>query len=432
MKNVKTMGLGLAASIALLGACDSDDDNNNADAEAIVCDGTACDITGDILVDTTLDAANVYTLQTGINVGDDAGTDVTLTIPAGTLIKGTDERLSFIAVQRGSKIEANGTAAAPVVFTSGAAEGGRQAGDWGGLIINGRATSNAGNDVVGEGGTGNYGGTDDGDSSGTLSYVRVEFAGRQITNDNELNGIAFQGVGSGTTVSNIHVHQSKDDGVEFFGGTVSATNVILTCIGDDNLDWTDGWTGGVTNLVAHHCAGDGDNGIEADNDGDDPNASPRSKPTLDKMTFIAAPGGADSDFGMLLRRGTGATISNSIFVGYSDACVAVDTDQTFTNFGADLTMTNTLIACEGALFCDVRNLTDAADMDHCPEVASAAVEAWFTGRAGNASLTTVAGTLTNAPVAPNDFASLDFSPAAAEATGKGADLDASWTAFPEN
>ena len=137
---------------------------------------------------------------------------------------------------------ADGTPDAPIIMSSDAAIGSRARGQWGGLIINGSAPTNQGV-TFGEGDTGAFGGNNPSDSSGTLRYVRLEFAGIEFSPDNELNGIAFQGVGSGTIVDHVQVHMNQDDGIEMFGGTVNLKYVLVTGARDDSFDWTDGWTG---------------------------------------------------------------------------------------------------------------------------------------------------------------------------------------------
>ena len=174
------------------------------------------------------------------------------------------------------------------MFTSDQLEGQKARGDWGGLIINGNAPINGCDEDLcsaeGEGSTGLYGGDNTEDNSGTLRYVRVEYAGTQFSEDNELNGIAFQGVGSGTTVEYIQVHMNADDGVEFYGGSVNVKYVVLTGIGDDSMDWTDGWNGKAQFVLAKQASDDGDNGIEADNNKANNDFEPRSNPTLANMT----------------------------------------------------------------------------------------------------------------------------------------------------
>ena len=218
-------------------------------------------LSGEIAADMTLTADVSYLLRGAVFVADGA----TLTIEAGTTIYGEGATNGALVVARGGRLVADGAPDAPIVFTSDQEVGFRARGDWGGLIINGRAPLNIpGNEAEGEGGTGAYGGDDPADDSGVLRYVRVEFAGSELSPDNELNGVAFQGVGSGTVVDSVQVHLSKDDGVEFFGGTVDARRVVCTGIGDDSFDWTEGWTGRGQFWIARQRGDDADQGIEAD------------------------------------------------------------------------------------------------------------------------------------------------------------------------
>ena len=185
-------------------------------------------------------------------------------------------------------------------------------------------------------------------------YVSVEFAGYPITPENELNGIAFQAVGSGTTLEYLHVHKAADDGIEFFGGAANFKYVLTTAISDDNLDWTDGWVGKGQFFVAQQHPGAGDNGIEADNNGDANNSSPRSKPTLSNLTFIGSGDADNSDIGLLLREGTGANLSNVVALNWKEACLDVDHQATYENawdegagdLSGELTMTNSIVDCD--------------------------------------------------------------------------------------
>lgn len=187
-----------------------------------------------------------------------------LTIEPGTRIVGETATRGTLVIDRGAQIIADGRADAPIVFTSDQPIGERGRADWGGLIINGRAPLNLPGGVgLGEGDTGAYGGDNPDDNSGILRYVRVEFAGIEFSPDNELNGIAFQGVGRGTTVDYVHVKFNKDDCVEMFGGTVDLKHIIVTACGDDSIDWTFGWTGRIQYAVAQQRGDDADRGIEA-------------------------------------------------------------------------------------------------------------------------------------------------------------------------
>ena len=333
-------------------------------------------LSGAITEDTTLTADTAWLLRGGVFVGDDE-TPVTLTIESGTTIYGESSTDGMLVVTRNARLVADGTADAPIVFTSSKNEGSRARGDWGGIIINGNAPINSCGDTstgpceaFGEGGTGWYGGDDPTDDSGVLRYVRVEFAGTLLSPDNELNGIAFQGVGSGTVIDYVQIHMNADDGIEFYGGTAEARHVLLTGIGDDSIDWTDGWTGKLQFAIAQQYADNGDNGIEADNNGDANDATPMSHPTLSNITLIGVPGGASSDVGVLLREGTGADLSNVVVTGFGDVCLDIDHDATFANIGAgSLSVTNTILNC------DTQFGTDGAD--------PVGVDTFFTDGAGN-------------------------------------------------
>jgi hypothetical protein len=241
-------------------------------------------------------------------------------IDPGTRVVGETATAGTLIIERGAQIIADGTAAQPIVFTSDQAIGDRGRGDWGGLIINGYAPVNLiGGVGIGEGNTGIYGGNDPNDNSGILRYVRVEFAGIEFSPDNELNGIAFQGVGRGTVVDHIQVSFNKDDGIEMFGGTVDIKHAVLTGIGDDSIDWTFGWQGRAQFLIVQQRGDDADRGIEADNQANNNDLLPRSKPVIYNVTLIGDPDtneGPESTQGMELREGTAGVLRNLIVMGF--------------------------------------------------------------------------------------------------------------------
>ncbi len=288
-----------------------------------------CIVSGRITSDTTFTADSLWLLDGAVFVDEPAR----LTIEAGTQIFGRSETNGTLIISQGAQILANGTAEAPIVMTSDVEVGERARADWGGLIINGRAPLNVpGGQGEGEGDTGIYGGDDPNDDSGHLYYVRVEFAGTEFSPDNELNGIAFQGVGRMTEVDHIMVKFNKDDGLEFFGGTVEVKHVICFAIADDSFDWTDGWQGKGQFMIAMQMGDDADNGFESDNNGDNNDLTPRSNPTLYNVTLIGDPydfPGDESDIGMLLREGTAATIRNFIITGFKEAAIDIDHPATF-------------------------------------------------------------------------------------------------------
>ncbi|MFH0881749.1 MAG: hypothetical protein V2A56_02090 [bacterium] len=299
-------------------------------------------LSGEILTSTTLDASTTYLLRGGVFVGkDDARISVTLTIPAGTTILGEKATDGMLVIRRGSMINAEGTKDEPIVFTSDQSVGSRARGDWGGVIINGRATLNTGAEAYGEGDTGPYGGSNDADNSGTMRYTRIEFAGREISPDNELNGLALQGVGSGTTIDYLQVHMNDDDGIEFFGGSPTAKHIFITGCADDQFDWTDGFHGKGQFWVALQFSDAGNRGFEADNSADNNTATPYSNPTIYNFTVIGN-GAPECDHGMLYREGTKVSAHNGIITGFLDG-IRIQHDMTIANYEAGtLSVTNSI------------------------------------------------------------------------------------------
>ena len=337
--------------------------------EASVTNGNitinACEITGNITQDTVIapNAGVIITGPTFVGLDDGSqpqkdflnagGTPVTLEIGAGATLFGS-EGSDYIVVARGSRIEAVGTADSPIIFTSRSdiegTVGANDKGQWGGIVINGRAPINACTDATavggsadceksGEGSSGLFGGDNPADSSGILRYVQVRYAGFLVNNEDELNGIAFQGVGSGTEVDYIQVHNNADDGVEMFGGTVDLRHIVLTGNDDDSMDYTDGWRGRAQYVLVQQGPS-GDQGFEFDNRGGNDTANnlePRSNPMIANFTLIGnrnGTGSNDSDQGMLIREGTAGRLYNGIVVDFGDDCIDVDQDATFARIGA--------------------------------------------------------------------------------------------------
>jgi hypothetical protein len=295
-----------------------------------------------------------------------------LFIEPGTRIIGETATRGTLIIERGSQIIADGTREQPIVMTSDQPIGRRGRGDWGGLIINGNAPVNLPGGVgIGEGSTGIYGGNDPNDSSGILRYVRVEYAGIEFSPDNELNGIAFQGVGRGTIVEYVQVHFNKDDGVEFFGGTVDAKWLVLTGIGDDAIDWTFGWTGRIQFAIVQQRGDDADNGIEADNNGNNNDLLPRSAPTLYNITLVGDPGletGPESTDGARLREGTAGIIRNAIVMGFKSEAFDVRNASTLAQIGLGTLQVSHSIAFDnrgggGSAASQARNADGAALWD---------------------------------------------------------------------
>lgn len=282
---------------------------------------------GNVSQNTTLTSDRAWVLFGGVNVVAGA----TLTIEPGTIIYGAfGEETAFLSVQQGAMIQANGTAEAPILFTSiRRLTSVPQPGDWGGIIINGSAPINAPGGIAnGEGGTGVYGGNNPDDNSGSMRYVIVEYAGQQLGEDNELNSFSFNGVGSGTTLEYLESLYGKDDGFEFFGGTANLRYALSLGSGDDAFDWALGWQGKGQFWVAEQDPFDGDSGIEADNNEDNFARRPISNPTIANITLVGQSDGDNRNRGIILRRGTRGSISNALVANFANHGVQVSDAET--------------------------------------------------------------------------------------------------------
>jgi hypothetical protein len=347
-----------------------------------------CLLEGTHTADVHLTSNFEYVLSGGVFIGGDNVNSASITMDAGTKIYG-ESGLDFLVINRGSKIHVNGTASAPVIMTSAndATATATTSGQWGGLIINGNAPINgcvAGTvlcETSGEGGTGMYGGNNPADSSGNLNYLQVKYAGFLITPTNELNGIALQGVGNGTVIDYVQVHNNADDGIEFFGGTVNAKHLYLSGNEDDSVDWTFGYSGKLQHVVVVQ-RDISDKAIEADNNAANRDSTPRSMPVISNLTVIGNPSAGG---GILLREGTGAQLSNVVVSGADKFCVSIDHDQTFNNAGTSATtLTGNLTMTNSVANCAINFKNDVGD--------KFLVSDWFNGQAGN---TTEAVGMTN-------------------------------------
>lgn len=251
----------------------------------------------------------------------------TLKIPEGTILKSDVSQKGAVIIERGAKIEATGSASKPIIFTSGKAAGQRQRGDWGGIIILGNAPTNrplSPAPLVEGGVDRRYGGTDAADNSGTMRYVRIEFAGIAAEPGSEINGLTLGGVGSGTKLEYIQVSYGNDDAFEFFGGTVNLKNLVAYAASDDDLDFDFGYTGKIQFAVVQRrpeiADTDAGNGVEADNDGTGTTAAPFTKPTLSNITWIGPNGDAATqanlNFANRWRRAVRFSVHNSVMVGF--------------------------------------------------------------------------------------------------------------------
>jgi hypothetical protein len=347
--------------------------------------------------DATLTADNAYRLVGYVTVGTGGELEakdqtdaekkaavqadgVTLTIEPGVHFRSTGR--GSLIVSRGSKIMANGTAAAPIIMSS-KDDGYEGQGEWGGLVLQGFAKNNKcgeGSDDIlcnttDEAGTGFHGGNDDADNSGSVKYLIVAEGGYEVAADSEVNGITLHSVGYGTTLENLMVLNNADDGIEFFGGAANVKNIILIDNSDESLDWDDGYRGNVQfSLVRQGLNHVGDHGIEADNKGRSTTALPLSNPTIANVTFqqvnakIGEKSGADDLF--RFKEGTGGTLVNIAADGYKE-CVRVggaDTGQTET-----ITLTNLVAECEAyddGSFLTLKDGADASGIEGVPIVSS--------------------------------------------------------------
>ncbi len=256
-----------------------------------------------------------------------------LTIEPGTVIKG-QPRAALLITTSGS-INAVGTREMPIVFTSNNPDGSQSPGDWAGVVLLGLAELSWGDEPCGdeteprvtctgqiEGISGDepraeYGGTNDAHDCGTMNYVRIEFAGFDLQDGDELNSLTLGGCGSQTELDYIQVHRGLDDGVEWFGGTASIAHVVASGMGDDGLDWDRGWRGNIDNAIVHHFASNtsSPNGIEADNNGEgDNNVGPRSDPNVSNVTIIGD--GDPLGWGVVTRVGTWGILDGLVVTGF--------------------------------------------------------------------------------------------------------------------
>ena len=273
-----------------------------------------------------------------------------------------------------------------------------------------------------------FGGTDNTDSSGTLRYVRVMHGGFEIAPDNELNGITFGGVGSGTTVEYVQVHKNADDGVEFFGGAVNVKYLTLTGIQDVSVDWDNGYVGKLQFVLVKHADdnSDANRAIEGDGDGGDGTAF--SNPMVANMTIIGNEfdtANADSE-GVLLRDQTNAQLYNFVVTGPAGMgeCFEADLSDGDTTLLANMDGTNTpQLTFETSVLACAENIKDSGDFSQ---------EAWFTAQTGNSLLdntaTVLDGIYTVDATEATDVSTLDSFFSSVDFIGAVKDADNDWTA----
>ena len=294
---------------------------------------TSTTLSGNINATTTLTSDKVWTLKGYVYVTDGAK----LIIQPGTTIISDISEKGALCIERGAQILAEGTSSKPIIFTSGKPVGERTPGDWGGIVILGRAKTNRTSEPTIEGGIGRpYGGTNDLDNSGVLRYVRIEYAGIAAMPNSEINALTLGGVGSGTILENIQTIYANDDAFEFFGGTVNGKNLYAYATADDDFDFDFGYTGTITNGVAKRDpqfvdSGDAGNGVECDNDGTGSTSTPYTHPKLFNMILVG-PNDASSlsnhNLGLRFRRATQFTMKNSIVWGWMKGGLSLESNET--------------------------------------------------------------------------------------------------------
>ncbi len=290
-------------------------------------------LTGNITATTTLTSDKEWVLKGYVYVTGGAK----LIIQPGTIIKSDISEKGALCIERGAQIVAEGTALKPIVFTSGRPAGERTPGDWGGIVILGRAKTNRTSEPTIEGGIGRpYGGTNDLDNSGILKYVRIEYAGVAAMPNSEINALTLGGVGSGTIIENVQTIYANDDAFEFFGGTVNAKNLYAYATADDDFDFDFGYRGKVSFSVSKRDPqfvdnGDAGNGVECDNDGTGSSAEPFTHPILDNIILVG-PNDATSlsnhNLAMRWRRATQFEVYNSTIIGYMKGGFSMESNET--------------------------------------------------------------------------------------------------------
>lgn len=308
----------------------------------------------------------------------DAG--ATLTIEPGTIIRATNK--SVLSVERGGKIMAAGTKAQPIVLTSLQGAGFRANSDWGGLVINGFGINNLpGGTGVAEGGIGSeYGGSNNEDNSGVLTYVRIEFPGYEVATGSEVNGLTLNSVGRGTLIDYVQVSYSGDDGFEWFGGAVNLKHIISYRTEDDDFDTDNGFAGMVQfGLILRDPSivdTDTANAFESDNNSSGTELTPVTKAIFsnisafgaskDQATWAGNPQNHKDGAAMRIRRASRLSIYNSLFLGWGKG---VRLESSFTHHAAlsdELAVKNIILGgIYGKKFGDAAVMTEAE------------VEGWF-------------------------------------------------------
>lgn len=393
------------------------------------------DVTANITTNTTWTAGNTYLLKNQIYVKNNA----ILTIEPGVIIRGDHTAIGAgLFVTKGAKVNAVGTVTSPIVFTSDNAAGSRNKGDWGGIILLGKASYNVNNGVnniegIAASADTEYGGgatPDDNDNSGTLKYVRIEFGGYIYAANQEINGLTFGAVGKGTTIDYVQVSFSNDDSYEWFGGTVNCTHLVAYRGLDDDFDTDNGYSGNVQFCLGVRDPQVSDNplvstseGFESDNNASSTSVSPYTSAVFTNCTMVGPSyrvtltngGTLASGYkrAARLRRNTQLKIYNSIFLDFQEG-LHIDGVTTEANATANtLKWKNNILA----------GIVNTAKTLQVNSGSTFNIATWYAAN-NNTTVASNAGLLTN-PYNTSDatiYTGLDYRPATGSIAETGADF----------
>lgn len=392
-------------------------------------------LSGKINADRTLKTGNTYKLRGIVYIVEGAK----LTIEPGVIIQGEKSSRGTLVITRGTQIIASGTVDKPIVFSSDAAT--PASGDWGGIVILGRARVNSSyNGVAGlgeiEGGINNaeglglYGGADDNDNSGVLKYVRIEYAGYAYLPDKELNGLTMGGVGKGTIIDYVQVSNAADDSFEWFGGAVDCKHLIAYKGLDDDWDVDNGFSGRIQFGISMRDSMVADisqsNGFEIDNDAGGSNLLPQTSAVFSNMTVIGPRATLTNTGNSLFRRGihtrrnSAISIFNSIIMGWPtgwnlDGSLGTPTDLNYSGATPKAFVSNTILAGNNTQF------TYTASASAPTGWSTTDLQNYFNrAGGGNSTLTNASEIMLTAAI--NQSGSPDWNPAAGSPALTGADF----------
>lgn len=435
----KLLVIALIASIASVGCRkiveDADpNDNGNGNNGGSNGGGQTITLQGKIDKDTTLRASNSYILNGLVYITNNA----TITIEPGTVIKGQfTDPVGGLVITKGAKIKAEGTVDKPIIFTSASTT--PRSGDWAGVVILGKAKTNASfNGQIGVGeieggindaaGNGLYGGTDDTDNSGILRYVRIEYAGYAFLPDKEINSLTLGGVGNGTTIDHIQVSYAKDDAYEFFGGSVNLKYIIAYRTQDDDFDTDNGYSGNMQFGLVVRDSSVADisksEAMESDNDANGTTNTPQTSAVFSNLTLIGPKatltnkGNSNYLAAVQIRRNSAISIHNSVIMGWPtgvliDASKGRATDLNIQN--NSLRVQNTIVAgCDAPVKYAASSTTPTGATD-------VSINTWFSTAAyGNSILATVDDAKF---VNPFNYTNPDFTPFGTSPAATGAKFE---------